>query len=70
MTEKQIKNLEASLRGKARRRGYLLRKCRSRNPEVPSYGTYGLADFNNVMVLGDNQGYGEDLEQIAEFLRG
>lgn len=64
---REIKNLEQSLRRKAYRRGYIISKCRG-GWNHPSHGTYCLADFNNHAVLCDNNGYGESLESIAEFL--
>lgn len=62
-------NTESALRKRAYRRGFIMRKCRLRNLEHPDYGTFQLADFYNVLVLGDrNTGFGCDLEEIAEFL--
>jgi hypothetical protein len=63
---------ESAVRARARARGYIVRKCRTRNPEHPGYGTYMLVDANsNQLILGDvpgQAGYGESLESIVEFL--
>jgi hypothetical protein len=70
-TSLEIENrrLENRLRGRARTRGYTLRKCRSRSPEHPSFGTYCLVDDHCVLTVGDRDtGWGASLEEIAEFL--
>ena len=69
-TDRQTAKLEASLRRKARSSDLLLRKCRARDPQHPAFGTYGLVDANNHLVLGDGStGYGIPLEQIADYLK-
>ncbi|HOC56313.1 MAG TPA: hypothetical protein PKI20_11895 [Verrucomicrobiota bacterium] len=67
--ERQTVNLETSLRRKARSSSLLLRKCRARDPQHPVFGTYGLMDANNHLVLSDGTtAYGVSLEQVAEYL--
>jgi hypothetical protein len=68
-TDIQTAKLEASLRRKARSSGLLLRKCRVRDQQHPAFGTYGLVDANNHLVLGDGStGYGIPLEAVAAYL--
>lgn len=67
--DRQTVNLEASLRRKARGCGLLLRKCRARDPQHSAFGTYGVVDTNNHLVLSDGTtAHGVSLEQVAEHL--
>jgi hypothetical protein len=71
MTDREHATLEARLRRAALRQGYVLQKSRARDPRALTYGTYGLADFDRVQVLGDpNTGYGYGLDDVAQFLWG
>lgn len=71
MTDKQLKALEASLRRKAKRDGFILQKSRVRTPEAASHGTYRLVNASlNSIALGDSSnGYGMSLADIEEYLR-
>ncbi len=70
-TDRQIAKLEASLRHKARSRGFRLRKCRVPYRRHPAFGTYGLVNASKRSVLSDGStGYGVSLEAVADFLKG
>ena len=46
-----------------------MRKCRARDPRQPAFGTYGLTDTNNHVVLSDGStAYGVPLEAVANYL--
>lgn len=72
MTEAQIKSdkqREYRIRRIAKRDGERLVKSRTRNPELPEYGSYMVVDQNNTVVMG---GYGhmslDDIEKsYADF---
>ena len=58
---------ERRLRRKADQLGLALRKSRSRTPEVPEYGTYGLTDPWTSTWVSD--GFGWSLDDVEEYLR-
>lgn len=62
---------ESTLRRRADRAGYSLKKNRSRSPDHPSYGGYQLVCHERGFVeCGYGPfGYSADLQEIAEFLR-
>ncbi|MHC1768182.1 MAG: hypothetical protein AB9869_28575 [Verrucomicrobiia bacterium] len=69
MTEIEVKRLESRLRGRAARRGYQVKKSRSRTWEHPGFGTYCLVNDHNCIELGDRDtGFGISLEEIEEYL--
>lgn len=43
-----------------KRRGYILRKVRRKDPDAIDYGTYFITDFNNCMMAG-----GQPWEQLT-----
>jgi len=59
---------ESAVRQKARRQNLILRKCRSRTPEHPAYGTYGLVTAQNVGELWGREGYGFTLADCNDYL--
>lgn len=63
---------EALVRARASRRGHLVKKCRSRNPEVPGFGGFMLVDARtNVIVLGGHPyAYSATIEDIDDYLGG
>jgi hypothetical protein len=58
--------LESRVRSSARRLGLAVRKCRSRNPQVPSYGCYRIMDLfrNCIMAGGQPHDYSLSLHQV------
>jgi hypothetical protein len=66
MTDKVREN---RLRRMAERQGLRLVKSRRRDPRAIGYGTYGLIDGRNRLVLGDRQnGYGYTLDEVETWL--
>jgi hypothetical protein len=64
------KACENRIRRKAQRAGLRLYKARTRNTDLPWYGTYGLVDDRNCAVLCDhNNGYGYTLDEVEEYLK-
>jgi hypothetical protein len=61
---------ENRVRRLARRAGLALRKSRTRNPELPAYGTFMIVDpFNNTIVsYGLESGFGLTLDEAEEQL--
>ncbi|GEO95212.1 hypothetical protein [Kocuria turfanensis] len=61
---------EARLRRAAKRQGLTLHKARTRTPEHPAWGTYGLYDGHlNYLVAGNpNTGFGLSLEDVETAL--
>jgi hypothetical protein len=57
---------ESAVRSLAKRRGFVMHKSRSRNPESPDYGGFMLANSSNVLVIGRD--YSETLEDIQDWL--
>ena len=65
--------LESKVRTQAKRHGWMLQKCRVRDPNNPLYGTYQLVDDRtNSLVLADwgcGHGFGCTLEDCAEHVK-
>jgi hypothetical protein len=61
---------EQRLRRAAKRQGVALVKAKTRSPDHPSYGTYGLIDpARNAWVAADwNNGYGLTLDEVEAWL--
>jgi hypothetical protein len=57
---------ESAVRSLAKRRGFVMRKSRSRNPDSPEYGGFMLVNDRNVLVIGRD--YGETLDDIQDWL--
>jgi len=59
---------ESTVRSRARRRGYVIRKSRQWKhvPHGNNYGDYMLVSFNNCVVLGER--FDATLDDIDEFL--
>jgi hypothetical protein len=62
--------LESSIRRLAHKHGLKLQKYRSRNRELPSYGTYRLlVTERNLVVFGGNQDtFGASLEECERYI--
>ena len=69
MKEDSEHKLEAATYRMAKRKGFRLQKCRSRQP-VPDYGTYRLVNpYHNSVVLNGPGNYGLTLDEVSEYLR-
>jgi len=60
---------ESAVRGRAKKRGFLLKKSRQRNhvPNFDNHGEYMLVNFNNWVIFG--QRFDATLEEIDDYLR-
>jgi len=59
---------ENRMRRIAKRRGYVLTRCRYRDPRAIGYGGYILADIQNRAVLGTSpHEYSATLDDVEEF---
>jgi hypothetical protein len=56
---------ETAVRSLAKRRGFVLHKSRSRNPNAPDYGGFLLANDRNVPVIGRD--YSETLDDVQDW---
>jgi len=63
--------LEARLRSRARRKGLVIKKSRSRNPNSAGFGGYMLfdVDANSVLIGNDGFAYSATLEEIEQYLQ-
>jgi hypothetical protein len=63
-------NARYEARARAWRAGSIVRKCRSRNPELPGFGGFMLIDaWTNSIVLGaDGWAYSASIEDIDDYL--
>jgi hypothetical protein len=59
---------ERRLRRAAARLGYALMKSRSRTPESPEYGMYGIIEPAHNWWIAPVDGFGFDLDDVEEWL--
>jgi hypothetical protein len=64
------RTVQSALYRLAKRKGFYLRKCRSRTPSDPEYGNFviGRQVTNMVEHMKGLNGYGLTLDDVAEYL--
>ena len=69
--QRVVEQKEDMLRKNLKRRGYLLRKSRIRNPQVPGFGGYMIVDMNtNFVVMGASPfTFSLTLDDVESFVR-
>ena len=62
---------ESNIRARVRRRDLRVQKCRSRNPQLPSFGMYRVIDpYTTYVVFGAHpHNYSATLDEIDDCLR-
>lgn len=68
--EVQEKSIEIRLRNTLKRRGYILKKSRRRDPMALDYGLYWITDKSgNVVSSNDNSSSGITLDEVNEWVQ-
>lgn len=63
----QEKSIEIRMRNTLKRRGYILKKSRLKDPQAILYGVYWILNNRGVVVYGDRN-TGLSLEEVVEWV--